>query len=81
MRSGQGGTGVLTGVVGTARRRVGADAFTWELRRIGAGAAWCLDLTADLAGSRDDAVGPLLRELTTAARIAGLIPVTIERLR
>ncbi|WP_159104881.1 hypothetical protein [Plantactinospora sp. BB1] len=81
MRPGQGGSSVLTGVVGTARRRVGADAFTWELRRIGAGAAWCLDLTADLAGDRDDAIGPLLRELATAARMAGLIPVTIERLR
>ncbi|MEN3612159.1 hypothetical protein AAH979_21725 [Plantactinospora sp. ZYX-F-223] len=81
MTPGHGTTGVLTGVAGTARRRIGADAFTWELRRIGAGAAWCLDLTADLAGSRDDAVGPLLRELTTAARMAGLIPVTTERLR
>ncbi|WP_422773624.1 hypothetical protein ACN28C_12385 [Plantactinospora sp. WMMC1484] len=75
------GTATPTGIVGTARRGIGRDAFTWELRRIGAGAAWSVDLTADLAGSRDDAIGPLLRELTTAARLAGLIPVTIERLR
>ncbi|GIG99965.1 hypothetical protein Pma05_65380 [Plantactinospora mayteni] len=68
-----------TRVVGTARRRVGDDAFGWDLRRIGAGAAWCLDVTADLASPRDDTIEPMLRELTTAARLAGLIPVTIER--
>ncbi|MEQ4305059.1 hypothetical protein ABNF97_27385 [Plantactinospora sp. B6F1] len=79
MMSGDGAAGALTGVVGTARRRIGVDVFTWELRRLGA--AWCLDLTADLAGSRGDVVGPPLRELTTAARMAGLIPVTIERFR
>ncbi|GIG92053.1 hypothetical protein [Plantactinospora endophytica] len=66
-------------VVAVARRRVGGDAFTWKLRRIGAGAAWGLDVTADLVGGGDAAVAPMLRELTTAARLAGLIPVTIER--
>ncbi|MFC5946231.1 hypothetical protein ACFPZ4_32830, partial [Micromonospora harpali] len=62
-----------------AGRRVGDDAFTWHLRRIGAGGPWCLDLTAELAGGRVDAVRPMLRELTTTLRMAGLLPVTVER--
>ncbi|MFF3857431.1 hypothetical protein [Micromonospora sp. NPDC002575] len=66
-------------VLGVARRRVGDDAFTWHLRRIGAGGPWCLDLTVDLAGGRDDTVRPMLRELTTTLRMAGLLPVTVER--
>ncbi|NBE84169.1 hypothetical protein [Micromonospora rubida] len=65
-------------VIGVASRRVGADSFTWHLRRIGAGGPWCLDLSADLAGGADP-LGPLLRELTAALRMQGLIPVTIER--
>jgi hypothetical protein len=66
-------------VIGTAHVRVGDDAFTWDLRRISLGAAWCLDLTANLAGDCADALGPLLRALTTVMRAQGLIPVTIER--
>ncbi|NJC71243.1 hypothetical protein HC031_16200 [Planosporangium thailandense] len=65
-------------VVGTAHLHVGDDSFAWDLRRIGIGAAWCVDLTANLV-SRGDAIGPLLRELTTTMRRQGLIPVTIER--
>ncbi|MFI6231765.1 hypothetical protein ACIBCR_31155 [Micromonospora echinospora] len=67
------------GVVGTARRRIGADVFGWELRRIGMVGAYCLDLTVDLATGRDDGVRPVLRELTTTLRLRGLIPVTVER--
>lgn len=66
-------------VAGTAHRRTARDRFTWELRRIGPGTAWGLDLTACLGGPSDQAVGPLLRELTTVLRHAGLIPVTVER--
>ncbi|MER7271683.1 hypothetical protein [Micromonospora sp. WMMD712] len=66
-------------VLGVARRRVGDDAFTWHLRRIGAGGPWCLDLTVDLAGDRDDTIRPMLRELTTTLRMRGLLPVTVER--
>ncbi|GIH95604.1 hypothetical protein ACFFMN_06590 [Planobispora siamensis] len=67
-------------VAGTARLRAGRDVLTWDLRRIGPGTAWCLDLTACLGGSSDDTVGSLLRELRTAMRHdARLIPVTIER--
>ncbi|MEV4754759.1 hypothetical protein AB0J86_06545 [Micromonospora sp. NPDC049559] len=66
-------------VFGTAHRRIGDDAFSWELRRIGTGTAWCVDVTARLAGGGRDTLGPLLRELATAMRAQGLIPVTIER--
>jgi hypothetical protein len=66
-------------VIGTAHLRVANDIFTWDLRRIGPGVAWCLDVTAYLASRSGDAIGPLLRDLTTVMRHAGLIPVTIER--
>lgn len=66
-------------VVGTAQLPVGGDLFTWDLRRIGPGIAWCLDLTACLGGSSGKAIGPLLRELTMVMRRQGMIPVTIER--
>jgi hypothetical protein len=70
--------GLAALVPGGARRSTAGDEFTWQLRRIGSGVAWCVDLTACLNG---DPVGvrPLLRELTSAARGQGLIPVTIER--
>jgi len=48
-----------------------------EVRRIGAGIAWCLDLTAFLRTGA--ALGPLLRELTAIMRRHGMIPVTVER--
>jgi hypothetical protein len=61
-----------------ARMSTAGDEFTWQLRRIGYGVAWCIDLTACLNGD-PAGVRPLLRELTSAARGQGLIPVTIER--
>lgn len=67
-------------VLGTARRRVGDDLFTWDLRHIGPGLAWCLDVTACLGTVRaDGGVGLLLRGLVVLMRGAGLIPVTVER--
>ncbi|WP_084517033.1 hypothetical protein [Microtetraspora niveoalba] len=66
-------------VLGTARSQVAGDVFTWELRRIGPGAASCVDLTACLGDPPSGALGPLLRELRTAMRRERLIPVTIER--
>jgi hypothetical protein len=68
-------------VLGAVRRQVARDAFRWDLRRVAAGAAWGLDVTCDLAGGRDEAVGVLLRGLTTQMRQQGLIPVTIDRFR
>ncbi|KXK61571.1 hypothetical protein AWW66_12965 [Micromonospora rosaria] len=66
-------------VLGTARLRVGDDAYTWEVRRVVAGAAWCLDVTVDLAGASDEGVAPVLRSLTATLRRQGLVPVTRER--
>jgi hypothetical protein len=66
-------------VAGTARLPVGDDLFSWELRQVGPGVAWSLDLTACLGSSVGNAIGPLLRQLTTILRHHGLIPVTIDR--
>ncbi|MFC4536418.1 hypothetical protein [Sphaerisporangium dianthi] len=66
-------------VLGTAGVRVAGDVFTWELRRVGAGGACALDLTAYLSTPRDATIGPLLRRLTTTLRYQGLIPVMVER--
>jgi hypothetical protein len=68
----------IGGVPG-GHRRTGDDHFIWNLRRIGGGIAWCLDLTGLLATNADDTVGPMLYELTSAIRQQGLIPVTTER--
>jgi hypothetical protein len=68
-------------VLGVVRRQVSGDAFRWDLRRVAAGAAWGVDVTCDLVGKRDEAVGVLLRGLTTQMRQQGMIPVTIDRFR
>jgi len=66
-------------VVGTVDRAIGRDALRWDLRHIGPGAAWCVDLTVNLAGDDDGVIDPVLRELTAVMRGQGMIPVTIER--
>jgi hypothetical protein len=66
-------------VLGRAQRVVADHAFTWELRRIGLGVAWSVDVTACLGISSVSAIGALLRDLTLAMRQQGLIAVTIER--
>ncbi|GGL20540.1 hypothetical protein [Mangrovihabitans endophyticus] len=68
-------------ILGAVRRQVAGDTFRWDLRRVAAGAAWGLDVTCDLRGDRDEAVGVLLRGLTTQMRQQGMIPVTIDRFR
>ena len=68
-------------ILGAVRRRVAGDSLRWDLRRVAAGAAWGLDVTCDLVGERDEAVGVLLRGLTTQMRQQGLIPVTVDRFR
>ncbi|SCL72604.1 hypothetical protein GA0070608_5089 [Micromonospora peucetia] len=68
-------------ILGAVRRQVSGDAFRWDLRRVAAGAAWGLDVTCDLLGDRDEAVGVLLRGLTTQMRQQGMIPVTVDRFR
>jgi hypothetical protein len=66
-------------VFASADRRVGADVFSWNLRRIGGRIAWCVDLTVVGTGSATGAVGPVLRELGTDLRRHGMLPVTVER--
>ncbi|WP_316250014.1 hypothetical protein [Micromonospora chalcea] len=70
-----------TRVLGAVRRQVRGDAFRWDLRRVAAGAAWGLDVTCDLLGDRDEAVGVLLHGLTTRMREQGMLPVTVDRFR
>lgn len=66
-------------VIGTASRHISGDVFSWDLRRIGAAIAWCVDVTAHLGAGSGDRIGPVLRELRADARRQGLIPVTVER--
>ncbi|MFI2713577.1 hypothetical protein ACH495_25980 [Micromonospora sp. NPDC018662] len=65
------------GLAGTGRLRVDGTMFRWDLRRVGGGVAWCLDVTAEPA--HRDALRPLLRRLTDVVRRHGLVPATIER--
>jgi hypothetical protein len=71
----------LARVVGTATATAAGHGFTWELRRIGPGIAWCLDVTVRLGPGPESAVGALLHHHRQAIRGQGLIPVTIERFR
>ncbi|MFC5823892.1 hypothetical protein [Nonomuraea insulae] len=66
-------------VVGTASTSSGGHGFTWELRRIGAGIAWCVDVTARLGSGPVTTLGALLHHHRQAVRDQGLIPVTVER--
>lgn len=66
-------------VVGSAGALLADDRFTWDLRRIGPGVAWAVDVTVDLGGSRTDRIEPMLRALTTVVRQQGLVPAAIER--
>ncbi|MEO3777519.1 hypothetical protein ABGB16_11870 [Micromonospora sp. B11E3] len=66
------------GVVSTGRLRVNDTNFRWDLRRVGGGVAWCVDVTSEPAG--DDALRWLLRQLVGLARRHGLVPATIDRL-
>ncbi|MFD1537941.1 hypothetical protein [Nonomuraea guangzhouensis] len=71
----------LARVVGTATATAADHTFTWELRRIGPGVAWCLDVTVQMGNGPESAVGALLHLHRQAIRGQGLIPVTIERFR
>jgi hypothetical protein len=54
------------------------DGYSWSLRLIAGGAAWCLDLSAHL--NTGATLGPVLGRLTDEMRLRhGLIPVTTER--
>ncbi|MEV0628584.1 hypothetical protein ACI2LC_32930 [Nonomuraea wenchangensis] len=66
-------------VVGTASVSAGGHGFSWELRRIGSGIAWCVDVTARLGGGSLATLEALLTYQRQAVRRQGLIPVTVER--
>ncbi|MGP3910046.1 hypothetical protein [Nonomuraea sp. 10N515B] len=66
-------------VVGKASGSAGGHGFTWELRRIGAGIAWCVDVTVRLGAGPLAMLGALLHHHRQAVRGQGLIPVTVER--
>ncbi|WP_155371486.1 hypothetical protein [Catellatospora vulcania] len=67
-------------LVGRARREVDGHELSWELRRVGPGLGWAVDLTACLRDGPAGAVPALLCDLRQLARAHGLIPVTVERL-
>ncbi|HEX4818529.1 MAG TPA: hypothetical protein VFV66_37810 [Nonomuraea sp.] len=66
-------------VVGKASGNAGGHGFTWELRRIGAGIAWCVDVSVRLGAGPLATLGALLHHHRQAIREQGLIPVTVER--
>ncbi|TMR94708.1 hypothetical protein [Nonomuraea basaltis] len=66
-------------VVGKASGSADGHGFTWELRRIGAGIAWCVDVTVRLGAGPVATLGALLLHHRQAIREQGLIPVTVER--
>ncbi|MFI7700262.1 hypothetical protein [Nonomuraea sp. NPDC049480] len=66
-------------VVGKASGNADGHGFTWELRRIGAGIAWCVDVTVRLGAGPMAMLGALLHHHRQAVREQGLIPVTVER--
>lgn len=70
--------GAPPGVIGTGRLRVNDTNLRWELRRVGGGAAWSIDVTSEPTGS--EALRWMLRQLTDVARYHGLIPTTFDRL-
>lgn len=66
----------------SGKGRAGAHLFTWNLRRVGRGIAWGLDVTMLLGGPNGESAeiaGRVLRKLTADVRERGLIPVTTER--
>lgn len=73
------GTPRSPGSVAAGRREQGGDQFTWEVRRLGRGLAWCLDLVVLLRTDTSAALDATLYGLTDVLRQHGLIPVTTER--
>ncbi|MEV4655239.1 hypothetical protein [Micromonospora sp. NPDC049301] len=67
------------GSVVAGHRDQGGDRFAWDVRRVGRGLAWCLDVTVLLRTTATGTLGATLYELTNVMRRHGLIPVTTER--
>ncbi|BCJ77130.1 hypothetical protein CS0771_66740 [Catellatospora sp. IY07-71] len=66
-------------VVGRTQGTAGAHDVAWELRRIGAGLGWAVDVTVRLREGDHETVPAALYELRQEARACGLLPVTVER--
>lgn len=66
-------------IVGRAEASIADHSFSWELRRLGPGVGWSVDVTADLGDSLDSAVGSLLAELRRSMHGQGLITIAVER--
>ncbi|WP_171055654.1 hypothetical protein, partial [Nonomuraea sp. KC401] len=66
-------------VAGAASAGADGHGFSWELRRIGTGIAWCVDVTARLGPAPATALGTLLHHHRQAVRALGPVPVTVER--
>lgn len=66
-------------VIGRTKAVIAGHTMVLELRRIGPGIAWCLDITAHLDDGPAGALATLLHQHRQTMREQGLIPVTIER--
>ncbi|GAA2900558.1 hypothetical protein Acy02nite_85460 [Actinoplanes cyaneus] len=71
--------GSTPGGLPSGKGRAGNHLFTWNLRRVGRGIAWGLDVTMLLGLESPDLAGAVLRKLTADVRERGLVPVTTER--
>ncbi|MDG4760194.1 hypothetical protein [Micromonospora sp. WMMD710] len=73
-------TDVGTGSLASGQLDEGGDRFTWDVRPVGHGRAWCLDVTVLMRSSAAQAVvSSTLSDLTNILRQHGLVPVTTER--
>ncbi|AEV85311.1 hypothetical protein ACWT_4291 [Actinoplanes sp. SE50] len=71
--------GTTGGGMPSGNGRAGDHLFTWNLRRVGQGIAWGLDVTVLLGAETADITGTVLRKLTADVRRQGLVPLTTER--
>jgi len=70
---------MATVVVGRTTRTVDRHRADWELRRIGPGIGWSVDVTVFLGDAPDTAIGALLRALRQEMRLHGMLPASVER--
>ncbi|MCO1595256.1 hypothetical protein M8C17_08770 [Micromonospora sp. RHAY321] len=71
--------GGTPGPVASGSLDKGGDRYSWDLRRVGRGLAWGLDVTVLLRADASPTLRSTLQDLTNVLRQHGLIPVTTER--